>query len=193
MKKYIFPSITLGTIALTAYFSLLPLNGMGQADVSDLYFTAITPVGFTFSIWSLIYIAWLYLGVQILREKIIPRKSILQFSCAIALTALWLVPWHFLFIGTSFLIMMLILGILLYLYDKKKHRSDFQRVLELTLGWILVASIANFHSLLVAYDFYFFPITFTCISIVAGTYINWNFLRKNDSFIPALVFIWALI
>lgn len=193
MKKYIFPLVALGTIGLTSYFSLLPLNGVSQADISDLYFTAITPASFTFSIWSLIYLSWLYLAVQVLLGNIKSGKSLIQFSCAVALTALWLVPWHFMYIGTSFLVMMLIAGILYYIYEKKRYKKDFQWVLELTLGWIIVASIANLHALLVGYNLYFFPVTFTLLSIIIGVYLNWNFLRKKSSFIPSLVFIWALI
>jgi translocator protein len=193
MKKYTLLISSLIAIALTTYFSLLPLGGVTQADISDLYFSKITPAGFTFSIWSLIYLSWLWLWiVQGVGKEKWGKKS-LYLSCAIALTALWLVPWHFNFIGTSFLVMMLLLFILLYLYNERKYSTYFQWTLELFLGWIIVATIANFHALLIAYDLYFFPVVFTLISLILWLWVNTQFIRNRNSYIPAFVYIWALL
>jgi translocator protein len=192
MNKYILLLCSIIAVALTTYFSLLPLAGVTQADISDLYFSKITPAGFTFSIWSIIYLAWLGLGIlQIMRKEKAGKKS-LFLSCSILLTVLWLIPWHFGFIATSFLIMLLILFILFSLYSEKKYERYFQMTLELTLGWILVATIANFHALLIAYDVYFFPIIFTLISLALWLFVNIRFIQKRESYIPAFVYIWAL-
>ena len=193
MKKYTLLFSSLIAIALTTYFSLLPLGWVTQADISDLYFSKITPAGFTFSIWSLIYLSWLWLGIMQATWKEKGGKKALYLSCALALTVLWLVPWHFNFIGTSFLVMLLLLFVLAYLYNERKYSKYFQWTLELFFGWIIVATIANFHALLIAYDLYFFPVIFTVISLILWLWVNTQFIRKKDSYIPAFVYIWALI
>lgn len=165
MKKYLFLFVALGTIGLTTYFSLLPLNGNSQADISNLYPTSITPAGFTFSIWSLIYLSWLVLGFFLIGRKSKHQQPV-SFPLAVGLTALWLVPWHYEYIGISFLLMLIILGLLFHAFLKQKYFRMKQLSLELTLGWILVATIANLHILLVAYDIYYFPVFFTSISLL---------------------------
>ncbi len=191
MKKYLFLFVALGTIGLTTYFSLLPLNGNSQADISNLYMTSITPAGFTFSIWSLIYLSWLVLGYFLIGRKSKHQRP-LSFPLAVGLTALWLVPWHYEYIATSFFLMLIILGLLLHAFFKQSYFRVKQYSLELFLGWILVATIANLHVLLVAYELYSFPLTFTAISIIAGTLVNLYFLKFHRAFIPGLVFVWAL-
>ena len=43
------------TLVVNTLGGLGIINDMSQSDVSDKYFTLITPAGFTFSIWSVIY------------------------------------------------------------------------------------------------------------------------------------------
>ena len=60
--------LTLATFVLTATFNALAGSGAGVGsifestvgDISDLYELYITPAGFTFSIWSVIYL-WIAL------------------------------------------------------------------------------------------------------------------------------------
>jgi translocator protein len=191
MKKYLFLFVALTTIGLTSYFSLLPLNGNSQADISNRYITSITPAWYTFSIWSLIYLSWIILGVFLIGKKA-KHQEPLSFPLAVGLTALWLIPWHYEYIFTSFVLMLVILGLLLHAFFKQKYFRTKQYSLELFLGWILVATIANLHIFLVAYEFYFFPLIFTVLSLIAGTIINLYFLISKRAFIPGFVFIWAL-
>ncbi len=72
------------------------IGGMTQADISNMYPTAITPAGFTFSIWSLIYLSWIIAGIFVFLGKGTEHKNpIILFSFAIIFTALWLIPWGF--------------------------------------------------------------------------------------------------
>ena len=43
------------TLVVNTLGGLGIINDMSQSDVSNKYFTLITPAGFTFSIWSVIY------------------------------------------------------------------------------------------------------------------------------------------
>jgi translocator protein len=118
-----------------------------QADISDMYPTALTPAGFTFSIWSVIYLSWIIAGVYVAffsKEKNISRKVFKSFSLAIGLTALWLIPWGMNMIGLALIIMIAILAVLKYSYRISRSEHPFVRwSIELTLGWIHIATVAN--------------------------------------------------
>ena len=43
------------TVIINGLASSLALNGVTTAEVSDLYFTLVTPAGYVFSIWGVIY------------------------------------------------------------------------------------------------------------------------------------------
>ncbi len=81
MIKFL-PLITaLLTIIFTAVVSTpgspYLIGGMTQADISNMYPSAITPAGITFAIWSLIYLSWVVAGVYVAffqsKEKTSPR------------------------------------------------------------------------------------------------------------------------
>ncbi len=138
MKKRFLPLVCfLGTIIFTLLASLVPLNGVTQADVSNKFFTIITPVGFTFSIWMIIYLTWLIICVMIaFRDIKIDKEQKLLFSVSMVLTAVWLIPWHFSHIGLSLAIMYLLLFVIGFLFlDVKGETTDrrFDLCIELFL------------------------------------------------------------
>lgn len=190
MKKYGFLLVSLGTIGITTFFSLLPLAGKSQADISELYPTSFTPAGFTFSLWSIIYLSWIISGIISIYKNYIPSS---YFLWAIALTALWLIPWHFQFIGTSVLVMWIILWLLLKSFFQESHPRSIKYSLELTLWWILIAMIANIHVFLFAYKLYFVPEILTCFSLFLAMGIQGYFISVQKSYVWAFVAIWACI
>lgn len=194
MKKYIFLLSSILTIGITTYFSLLPLNWFTQADISNKFQTNITPAWFTFSIWSIIYLSWLILWILILNWKIQAKsKEIYYFSISILLTSVWLIPWHFEYITISFIVMLLIVWILLKLFFLKHKNIIFKSCVELSLWWILIATILNFNVLLVYFNIYNFPVFYSVISILIWTSINYIFQKNYNSFITSFIFIWAII
>ena len=131
------------------------IGGMTQADISNMFPTAITPAGFTFSIWSLIYLSWIFAGIYALKNPLKKDKRFLiVFSLAILLTAIWLIPWGYMFIGTSLVVMMMILGLLKYAFRLSRDSHPILRYsTELTLGWIHIATVANITIWLVSLGF----------------------------------------
>lgn len=149
------------------------IGGMTQADISAMFPTAITPAGITFSIWSVIYLSWLVAGLSLsglplthLTKKYFPRfarslekhkissRAILSFSAAIALTALWLIPWGYIWIGTALIVMIAILALLKYAFHHTRDAHPTLRYsVELTLGWINIATVANVTIWLVSLGF----------------------------------------
>ncbi len=194
MKKYIILISSIFTIWLTSYLSILPLNWNSQADISNLYFTSITPTWFTFSIWSIIYLSWIFLWFYIIIKNIkIKYNKILLLSFAQILSVTWLFPWHYNYIWSSLLIMILILITLWFLTINREKNIIFQKVSDLFFGWILVAFIANFHIYLIYSDLYFQPIIFWVVSLIIWWFINYIIIKKYNCIVTSLVFIWALI
>jgi benzodiazapine receptor len=114
MKKRFLPLVCfIGTLAFTLLATFVPLNGVTQADISNLFFTIITPIGFTFSIWTIIYLSWFIVSMMVAFKDIqINKEQKLLFSISMVLTGVWLIPWHFSHIGLSVSIMLLLLFVL---------------------------------------------------------------------------------
>ena len=191
--------VSLLTIWVTTWISLLPLNGVSQADISNKYLTPITPAWFTFSIWSLIYLSWIIVWVLIALKKIeVGKKQKVVFSMAIALTALWLLPWHYEKIYQSLIVMFMILAWLSYLFvraQKKEVPSAWKWMIELTIGWIIVASLVNLAVYIVSKWIVVEFQTMTLLSLLGlfiGAMIQWAILNGFKSYIPVFVYIWAL-
>lgn len=194
MKKYILLLSTIITIALTILFSILPLNWLSQADISNMYTTFITPAWYTFSIWSIIYITWLILWFYILfkKPKDIIKKEINYLASAIFISAVWLIPYHYQIICITLSLIVLILWILFYLIKYPSANKLFNKITELYFWWIYAATLLNIHLLLVFNDKYYYWEIIWTISIFAWVLINIYLLRKYSTYIASLVLVWAL-
>lgn len=139
MIKYIPLISAVVTIVFTAFVSTpgspLLINGMTQADISNMYPNAITPAGITFSIWTLIYISWIVAGIFIaglhyrfMKKSFIlkiheaftkmhlDKKFVISYSSVMFLTGIWLIPWGYNMIGLALIVMFLILATLVYTF-----------------------------------------------------------------------------
>ncbi len=165
--KYIPLIIALFTIGFTSLVSIPDspylIGGMTQADISNMFPSAITPAGITFAIWSIIYLSWILAGLALsglpvtsltkryfpkivpyLTDKETSKRAMLSFSVAISLTGVWLIPWGNLYIGIALIIMLIILGFLKLTFHLTRKSSWLVRSsVELTLGWINIATVAN--------------------------------------------------
>lgn len=157
--KYLFFIVVLVTIVFTTLVSIpgspYLIGGMTQADISNLYPTAITPAGITFSIWSIIYLMWIITSVMIILKKIeITKKQSIFYSLSVLLTAFWLVPWGYQMMGTALILMLIILGSLKYTFHlTRKSHPVLRSSVELTLGWINIATVANITVWLISLGF----------------------------------------
>jgi len=160
-----------------------------------MFATLIVPAAYTFSIWAIIYLSWILLWIlQAIWNIHISRQNLILLWSAQILSSLWLIPSQYLWIGTSLWVISWVLYLLLILFFESRNENIiFKSISDLFLGWIIVASIANFHQTLVFYDVYFFALELTLISILIGLAVNLNFIIKYKSAVPSLVLIWALI
>lgn len=220
MRYYMLLITSLIVITFTTWVSApmfgYPLNGMSQADISNMYPTAITPAGFTFAIWSVIYLSWLVIGLIIAKtsittmtRSIFPRleklvqsinvssSMILYYSLAIGITAIWLIPWAYNMIGISLIIMLVLLGVLKYAFHlSRKEPPVIWWGVELFLGWIHIATIANITIWLVSLWFsgggiseVYWAIGVLGLAVLLTLYYQYRY----NTYIISFVFLWAMI
>ncbi len=202
----------LGMIFVNILANALPINNLSTGDISDMYPNLFTPMGFTFSIWGIIY---LLLATYVIyqfgllqkdkgrsKEALFKKLGIYFIITSIANMA-WIFAWHYTFIWLSLLIMIVLLVFLtkianllnkqnLSLKDKAFIRLPF----EIYFGWITVATIANVTIFLVDLNWDGFGIPahiWMILILLIGTTIGVLRMIKDKSIAYGLVFIWAYI
>lgn len=133
------------------------VNGVTPAEISDKYPTVITPAGYAFSIWSLIYLGLVAFSIyQLLPANLMrlrPLRSLYILSCA--LNCAWIYFWHSDQIEISFLIIASLLAALFFINSKASRLNSakdsvlVEAPFGLYLGWLSAATLVNFAVLLV--------------------------------------------
>lgn len=132
------------------------LGGKNTAQISDANPTLITPAGYVFSIWGVIY---LLLGIFVVFQALpsqqgrdFQKKVSWFFVVSSILNVCWLFLWQFEQLGFSVVLMFLLLASLIMIYlrlgiGKSKIALNEKLAVHLPfsvyLGWITIASIAN--------------------------------------------------
>ncbi len=149
-------------IAVNAMANILPINGYNTGEISAMYPNLFVPAGFTFGIWSIIYLfllAWVVYSGLLLWNKY-RQKAYYRYAVQIAplfistclLNISWIFVWHSLQPQLALLIMVSLLIVLIRIYTlMQKYRlfitGWFLFVLYapfiIYLSWIAVATIAN--------------------------------------------------
>ena len=146
-----------GLVLLTNYLATaLPINGVTQKELSAEYQIFLTPAGYVFSIWGLIYLGLtVYITVQALPKWLDDariRGLDLPFLVSSVCNALWLVVWHYRYLLVSVLLMLGLLISLIWAYiqlDKNRSISKsssmwfIDRTFSVYLGWVGMATILN--------------------------------------------------
>lgn len=193
MQKRFLPIVSAFiSIIISAWISLTPLAWVTQKDISDKYYSLITPAPFTFSIWSLIYLAWVGVSFLIATKKIkISKRENLFFSLSMFLTSLWLFPWHLDEIAISLGVILLIIASFIYLFSlSRKSEKIFRYTVDLSLWWIFIATIANTTVFLVSKGVNI-GLTWVFMALWVLAFVNGIIVKKYKNFIPSFVFLWA--
>ncbi len=147
-------------LTVNALANILPINGMNTGELSALYPSLFTPAGFTFSIWSVIYL--LLIGFVIKQRSLSGNTYFAELSLWFLLScvanASWILAWHYQFLFASVLIMILLLFSLskIFLLLQRTDLKTLSTKLFIKLpfifylSWICVATIANISALLVS-------------------------------------------
>lgn len=141
-------------IGLNYWSQAKPFNGQSMGAVSAQYPTLLTPAGYAFSIWGLIftamavYAAWQLLPAQ--HASRLPDAVAKPLVVANLASAAWVVLFAYELIFSGVFTMLVILGALILAYGRARRRVLADKAprwvsvpLALYLGWISVASVIN--------------------------------------------------
>ncbi|MDH5482161.1 MAG: hypothetical protein OEY22_04685 [Candidatus Bathyarchaeota archaeon] len=210
-------SIVLQVVNVVAFLAVVIVNGLATttllngrttADVSGLYPTLITPAGFTFSIWGVIYVLLLVFVVfQLLPQH---RKDAFHgqigylFSLSSVFNIVWLFLWQYDYITVSVALMFALLASLIAIYLRLqigKSKASLREKLcvhlpfSVYLGWITIASIANVATALVSMNWDGFGIseaTWAVLVIAIALIVTLALLATRRDIAYGLVITWAL-
>lgn len=143
-----------GCIGLNYWWNAHPPGGQNMGAVSARYPTLLTPAGWAFSIWGLIFLAlagyaiWQLLPAQ--RRNALPDAVALPLTVASVAAGLWVVCFSYELIAVCTGLMLLTLGALIVGYGRARRlvlAGEAPRPaswpLSLFLGWISVATTVN--------------------------------------------------
>jgi len=185
------------------------IGGKLTAAVSDANPTLVTPAGYVFSIWSIIYIL---LGAFVIYQAL-PSRSSRGFTEKIGwlfvlssiINIVWLFLWQFEYLTVSVVLMFLLLATLIAIYvrlgiGKTKVGLDDRLAVHLPfsvyLGWITVATIANVSAALVWLNWDGAGIsdeTWAILVVAVALVITALMLFTRKDIAYSLVIIWALV
>lgn len=184
------------------------IGGFTTADISNLYPTLITPAGYVFAIWGVIYILLgvfvVYQALPSQKEKDFQDKISWLFVLTSVLNITWLFLWQNQFLLTSVIVMFLLLASLIAIYLRLnigKSTASFREKLAIQipfsvyLGWITIASIANVAAFLVSVNWDGFGIsreTWAILIIIVALIITLLVIVTRKDVAYALVIVWAL-
>lgn len=196
------------TIGVNGLANALPLFGRETGEVSNQFGTLVSPAGYVFSIWGLIYLGLLAYSiaqfVRPLATDTLPERLALPLLVSSAANSTWLFLWHSLNLWWSVLVMLALLASLIAAYRlaRRDRPHPLSRLegwsvrapISLYLGWISVATIANISVALTAAKWSGSPLNPTAWSVivlVVGTVLAvLSLLRESDA-VYAGVFVWA--
>jgi translocator protein len=185
------------------------IGGQNTAAISNKYTTLITPAGYVFAIWGIIY---LLLGVFVIYQAL-PRERGSDYHGKIGwlfvlssiVNIAWIFVWQYEYLAVSVGLIVVYLLTLIAIYlrvniGKAKVRTSEKLAVHLPfsvyLGWLSIATIANISLTLVASNWDGFgisPETWAIIVVAVALVLTMLMLRTRKDIAYALVVIWALV
>jgi len=185
------------------------IGGVNTAQISDSNPTLITPAGYVFSIWGIIYVL---LGVFVIfqalpsqKEKEYTKKIGWLFVLSSIINIAWLFLWQYEFLSLSVILMFLLLATLILIYLRLgigKSKVTLREKLavhvpfSVYLGWITIASIADVSVTLVSVNWEGFgigPEIWASLIIIVALLIGMLVVATRKDIAYGLVIVWALI
>lgn len=185
------------------------IGGVNTAQISDSNPTLVTPAGYVFSIWGIIYILLavfvIYQALPSQKDKEYHDKIGWLFVLSCIFNIIWLFLWQYELLSASILLMLLLFASLLLIYlrlDIGKSKSPSQDKLAVHLpfsvyfGWITIATIANISVTLVSLGWDGFGIyanIWAALIIIVAMLITLLVIATRRDIAYSLVVVWALI
>lgn len=205
-----------GVITVNGLANALPLNGVGTGQLSDELPNFFVPAGITFAVWGLIYLLLAgYVGAVVMDAfsgragSAWTATDAALFLANAAANIGWIFAWHWRLVRLALLLMIVILATLILLEERNFRRlkagaslgiaKPFRRFLlsapiNVYLGWIMVASIANATALLVSLGWNGWgldPRIWAVIVIDVATILAVSLVLYRRAIAAPLVVVWA--
>lgn len=209
MNKYQLAVTNLIMLVVTLIFNFLTgtglINNLSQAEISAMYQTKITPAGFAFSIWGVIYtLVAISLGWMFYKRKERKTKQVIDgigywFIISSIANILWTISFAYLQLPLStILIFMLLFSLTRIVMNFSKLRINLSPLYSVTFGlytgWVIIASVVNIAASLVQAEWNGFGISelvwATIIIVVAVAIVFFVTYRTTNAIIPLPV-AWA--
>lgn len=149
---------TVGTIAFNGLAATGYVNDVTPAAISDKYPTILTPAGYAFSIWSLIYVGMIAFSIYQLLPSKLERfrqvRTLYILSCL--LNCAWIYFWHREAIGVCLILITALLASLVLIMWQFRGAASAREALftkapfGLYAGWVTAATLVNLAVFLVA-------------------------------------------
>lgn len=157
LRSVLVLAATAGMIAFNWLAAAGYVGGVTPQAISDKYPTNITPAGYAFAIWSLIYLGMTAFSIYQMTAanavKFRAFRSLYIMSCA--LNCAWIYFWHqdqielCLAIILGLLAVLLIINVKLQKLDSITDAAIVKAPFGIYFGWVTAASLVNFAILLV--------------------------------------------
>jgi benzodiazapine receptor len=185
------------------------IGGVNTAQISDANPTLVTPAGYVFAIWGIIYVL---LGVFVIfqalpsqKEKEYTKKIGWLFVLSSIINIAWLFLWQYNLLSLSVVLMFLLLATLILIYLRLgigkssatlRERLATQVPFSVYLGWITIASIADVSATLVSVHWNGFgisPDTWASLIIIVALLVALLVVATRKDIAYGLVIVWALV
>ena len=201
MKKLVWVVATLCMLLANFLAIYLPLAGITTEQLSNNLSTLITPAGFTFAIWSMIYILMLVVTFLFVTNKIsLPKKAYNWYIISCLANGLWIVCWHYQNLHLSLLVILVLLFSLIMIDRSIRtnvtmpHYNFVRNSFLFYLGWVQIATLIMTTVYLI-YQLNIISntnIIFPIILLIIAGFINALVISKEKRIATAVVGIWAL-
>lgn len=200
--------ITVATITVNALANALPINGQGTGEISDQFAIYFVPAGYVFAIWGVIYLGMIaytiYQALPAQRENPLLNRIAPAYWIGNLANIVWIFLWHYNIFPLTLPAMLTLLGSLLFIYIQVMRAEPLTTAqkwlvrlpFSLYLGWISVATIANFSQVLFYLDWNGFGLSgqlwaaiMLVIAAVLGLLMAWR--EYNIAYV--LVLVWAFV
>lgn len=205
LKQILVVAATMGVIFVNWQARSGNIGNTTTGEISDKYPTFITPSGYAFAIWSLIYFGlvlfsiYQFLPAQRSNSRLRKIRTMYILSCAANYA--WLYAWHYEMILFSLFWMFVLLGSLAFInVNLQNTKSVAETVLarvpfNLYFGWVTAATIINFTVTLLFFGVRASDSVTTilaCLLIVAAAVLGGIIRFKLNAAAYTLAILWAL-
>lgn len=149
MRSVLLLVATVATIVFNGLASAGYINNVTPAVISDRYPTVVTPAGYAFSIWSLIYVGLISFSIyQLLPRNLVRFRSVRSlYVITCVLNCSWIFFWHRDEIGYCLALigalLVTLIAILVQFRRSGENGIVTKGVFGLYAGWVTAASLVN--------------------------------------------------